>query len=107
MKAPRKTVKRPIFRHIEVAKNEVKIEIKKDDNKETKKPVVHKNKEVLNTPEPEKIEFSANLSPVLTIDPIDNFDDIDLNFGESFADIDDIEYNMLDIFAPLDFEGIV
>lgn len=107
MKAPRKTVKRPIYRHIEVAKNDEKIEIKKDDNKETKNAVVDKNKEILIAPDTQKIEFDANMPSVLTIDPIENFDDIDLNLGETFADIDDIENNMLDLFAPLDFEGII
>ena len=106
MKAPRKTVKRPIFRHMDVAKDK-KIEFKNDAKEETKNEVVDKNTEVLIESDSQKIEFGANMSSVFTIDPIDDFDDIDLNLGETYADIDDIENTMLDLFTPIDFEGII
>lgn len=108
MKAPRKTVKRPIYRS-KLLEKDVEIDISKNDEKDVKitKPENNDMTKVLNVP---KIEFSAaDSSAILPIEPVDNFlDDIDLNIGESFVEINDIDNMDLDLFAPaVDLDGFI
>ena len=104
MKAPRKTVKRPIFRYTENHLKDEKVEIKQDNEIKTKTEEKDITKEILSQP---SIVFETNEPSVFTIEPAtDKLDDFDLKLGESFHDIDDFDMNAFDLMDPLDFDVI-
>lgn len=109
MKAPRKTVKRPIFRYTGNLEKEVKIDIKKEDiKKDITTNAPEKKNEITDTLKTQMVEFGDNESTDILIEPChDIFDDIDLKFDESFYDINEFNEDCFNFMMPIDFDGII
>lgn len=105
MKAPRTTVKRPIFRHI--------IEIEKEENenaKESKDVKIidnEKNEQILESFTTPPIEFDVQgpINPIISNDNLIN-DNIS-SLVDSYNDIFDITDNCFDFLFSVDFDSFI
>lgn len=109
MKAPRKTVKRPLYRYIQT-------EMKDDDNEKIEKnETKEKNEIVTKSPEKNNETFDILASPVIEfnnkeaeISPVDVFNDDIPEFIESFNDLTaDDNTTGFDFLIPFDFDVII
>lgn len=102
MKAPRKTVTRPIFRHNNLFDKELNEE-KKEDIKLATPEMTNEYIDAFTTP---TIEFDMQES-FLSIEPQENFiDEVSINMIESFNEDIDFTDSKFEFYIPMEFDEI-